>query len=180
MFRPMRRLKQQIGDIECKEILKNEKRGVLSLLGDDGYPYGLPLSHFYCEEDNKIYFHSAKEGHKIDAIKNYDKASFCVYDSGYRKEGEWALNINSVIVFGKIRLVTDPELTRKICTKLVQKFTDDQEYLEKELANDTCVEVALRVPAYSHRSLDSSNEPDCNFSLLSLQQLLLGRHLLLS
>ena len=58
-----------------------------------------------------------------------------MYDSGYRKEGEWALNINSVIVFGKIRLVTDPELTRKICTKLVQKFTDDEEYLEKELAN---------------------------------------------
>ena len=135
MFRQMRRFKQQITDAECKEILKNEKRGVLSLLGDDGYPYGLPLSHFYSEEDNKIYFHGAKEGHKIDAIKNYDKASFCVYDKGYRKDGEWALNINSVIVFGKIRLVTAPELTRKICTKLVQKFTDDEEYLEKELKN---------------------------------------------
>ena len=61
MFRPMRRFKQQISDTECKEILKNEKRGVLSLLGDDGYPYGLPLSHFYSEEDNKIYFHGAKE-----------------------------------------------------------------------------------------------------------------------
>ena len=81
MFRPMRRFKQQISDAECKEILKNEKRGVLSLLGDDGYPYGLPISHLYSEEDNKIYFHGAKEGHKIDAIKNYDKASFCVYDS---------------------------------------------------------------------------------------------------
>ena len=93
------------------------------------------MSHLYSEEDNKIYFHGAKEGHKIDAIKNCDKASFCVYDSGYRKEGEWALNINSVIVFGKIRLVTDPDLTRQICAKLVQKFTDDKEYLEKELAN---------------------------------------------
>lgn len=135
MFRPMRRFKQQIADSECKEILKNEKRGVLSLLGDGGYPYGLPMSHFYCEEDNKIYFHGAKEGHKIDAIKNCNKASFCVMDQGFKKEGDWALNINSVIVFGKIRLVTDLELTRKICTKLVQKFTDDQEYLEKELAN---------------------------------------------
>ena len=76
MFRPMRRFKQQISEAECKEILKNEKRGVLSLLGDDGYPYGLPLSHLYSEEDGKIYFHGAKEGHKIDAIKNYDKASF--------------------------------------------------------------------------------------------------------
>ena len=72
MFRPMRRFKQQISDAQCIEILKNEKRGVLSLLGDDGYPYGLPMSHYYVEEDNKIYFHGAKEGHKIDAIKNYD------------------------------------------------------------------------------------------------------------
>ena len=135
MFRPMRRFKQQISDTQCIEILKNEKRGVLSLLGDDGYPYGLPISHLYSEEDGKIYFHGAKEGHKIDAIKNYDKASFCVYDSGYRKDGEWALNINSVIVFGKISLITDEELTCKICTKLVQKFTNDEEYLEKELKN---------------------------------------------
>ncbi|MCI7109471.1 MAG: pyridoxamine 5'-phosphate oxidase family protein, partial [Spirochaetia bacterium] len=93
MFRQMRRLNQQISDAQCLEILKKEKRGVLSLLGDDGYPYGIPLNHFFSEEDNKIYFHCAKEGHKIDAIKNYEKASFCVYDSGYRKDGEWALNI---------------------------------------------------------------------------------------
>ena len=131
----MRRLNQQISDAQCLEILKKEKRGVLSLLGDDGYPYGIPLNHFFSEEDNKIYFHCAKEGHKIDAIKNYEKASFCVYDSGYRKDGEWALNINSVIIFGKIRLVTDLEITRKICINLVQKFTDDEKYLEKALKN---------------------------------------------
>ena len=135
MFRQMRRLNQQISDAQCLEILKKEKRGVLSLLGDDGYPYGIPLNHFFSEEDNKIYFHCAKEGHKIDAIKNYEKASFCVYDSGYRKDGEWALNINSVIIFGKIRLVTDLEITRKICINLVQKFTDDEKYFEKALQN---------------------------------------------
>ena len=135
MFRQMRRLNQQISDAQCLEILKKEKRGVLSLLGDDGYPYGIPLNHFFSEEDNKIYFHCAKEGHKIDAIKDYEKASFCVYDSGYRKDGEWALNINSVIIFGKIRLVTDLEITRKICINLVQKFTDDEKYLEKALQN---------------------------------------------
>ncbi len=70
MFRTMRRFKQQISDAECVEILKAEKRGALSLIGDDGYPYGIPLSHFYDERDGKIYFHGAKEGHKIDAIKN--------------------------------------------------------------------------------------------------------------
>ncbi|MBO7613889.1 MAG: pyridoxamine 5'-phosphate oxidase family protein [Treponema sp.] len=135
MFRTMRRFKQQITEAECIQILKVEKRGVLSLIGDDGYPYGLPLSHFYDERDGKIYFHGAKEGHKIDAIKANPKASFCVMDKGFKKEGEWALNIKSVIAFGKISLITDIKKAEEICTRLVQKFTDDKEYLEKELNN---------------------------------------------
>jgi len=135
MFRKMRRIKQQISDAECIEILKNTNRGVLSLMGDDGYPYGLPIDHWYCEEDGKIYFHGAKEGHKIDAIKAYDKVSYCVYDEGYRKEGDWALNIKSVITFGRIKLVEDEEKSKKICIAITRKFTDDEEYLQKELVN---------------------------------------------
>ncbi len=146
MFRKMRRFKQQISDAECIEVLKNTQRGVLSLIGDDGYPYGLPMDHWYCEEDGKIYFHGAKEGHKIDAIKACDKAGYCVYDEGYRKEGDWALNIKSVIVFGRISLVQDEEKAREICVALTRKFTDDAEYLEKELKNAfprvQCLELA--------------------------------------
>ena len=135
MFRKMRRVRQQISDDDCREILRTEKRGVLSLIGDGGYPYGIPLDHWYCEENGRIYFHGAKEGHKIDSIKKCDKASYCVYDEGYTKPGEWALNIKSVIVFGRIRLVTDKDKEREICTRLVQKFTDDEDFLEKELRN---------------------------------------------
>ncbi len=135
MFRKMRRFKQQISDAECIEILKNTKRGVLSLMGDNGYPYGIPIDHWYCEEDGKIYFHGAREGHKIDAIKACDKASYCVYDEGIRKEGDWALNIKSVIIFGKISLVEDEEKAREICIAITRKFTDDEEYLQKELTN---------------------------------------------
>ena len=133
MFREMRRKKQQISQEACIEILKQQKRGVLSMIGEDGYPYGIPLDHWYCEENGKIYFHGAKEGHKIDAIKACDKVSYCVYDEGYRKEGEWALNINSVIVFGRLRPVTDLAVTENICRHLCRKFTDDKEYEEKEI-----------------------------------------------
>ena len=147
MFREMRRFKQQISEDECIHILKEEPRGVLSMLGDDGYPYGIPISHYYCEEDGKIYFHGAKVGHKIDAIKAYDKASFCVYNKGYRKEGEWALNIKSVVIFGRIQLVEDEEKSRMICTRLCRKFTDDEEYLRKELENAfprvQCLEMTI-------------------------------------
>ena len=133
MFRPMRRFKQQISEAECIRILKEQPRGVLSLIGDDGYPYGIPLDHWYCEEDGRLYFHGAKEGHKIDAIASCDKVSYCVMDEGFRKEGEWALNINSVIVFGRISLVTDPEKAKLICTNITRKFTDDEAYLAHEL-----------------------------------------------
>ena len=100
MFREITRIKQKLSDEECAEVLRTEVRGVLSVLGDDGYPYGMPLNHYYNEEDGCLYFHSGKKGHKIDAMVREPKASFCVYDRGYRREGEWALNIRSVIVFG--------------------------------------------------------------------------------
>ena len=133
MFREMRRFKQQLERVECEEILIHEPRGVLSMIGDGGYPYGIPLDHWY--SDGKLYFHCAKEGHKLDAIKNCDKVSYCVYDDGYRKEGEWALNIKSVVVFGRIHIVEDEKKKKDICTNLCRKFTDDEEYLQKELEN---------------------------------------------
>ena len=134
MFRKMRRFKQQISDEECIRVLKEQPRGVLSMLGDDGYPYGIPLDHLYME-DGHIYFHGAKEGHKIDAISGCDKVSYCVYDQGYRNEGEWALNINSVVVFGRIRIVEDEEKKKEICIKLLRKFSDDEAYIEHEMKN---------------------------------------------
>lgn len=133
MFREMLRKKQQLPEEECIEILKNELRGVLSVIGDDDYPYGMPINHFYCEEDGKIYFHSGRKGHKIDAMKRHDKASFCVYNQGFRREGEWALNIRSVIVFGRIEFIEDREKIYEIARRLSHKFTDDEEYIEREI-----------------------------------------------
>lgn len=133
MFRKMRRSKKELTKEECIEILKKEPRGVLSVQGEEGYPYGMPMTHWYNEKDGKIYFHGAKSGHKIDAIRNCDKVSFCVMDKGYRNEGEWALNIRSVIVFGRLHTVEEPEKVTEICTNLCKKFTDDETYVEYEL-----------------------------------------------
>ena len=135
MFRPMRRIRQQISVEECVRILREEKRGVLSLAGENGYPYGIPMNHWYNPEDGKLYFHGAKEGHKLDALRKDNRVSYCVWDAGYRREGEWALNVNSVVAFGRISLVTDEEKVKLICEKLCRKFTDDEEYIERELRN---------------------------------------------
>ena len=133
MFRPMRRFKQQLREEECIRILQEEKRGVLSMLGEDGYPYGIPMNHWYSPEDGKLYFHGAKTGHKIDAVTKNCKVSYCVFDAGFRREGEWALNISSVIVFGRIELIEDQEKIYKIARLLSYKFTNDEEYIEREI-----------------------------------------------
>ena len=134
MFRKMRRIKQQLTQQECVQVLKNEPRGVLSMMGENGYPYGIPMDHWYCEEDGKLYFHGAVEGHKIDAIAQCDKVSYCVMDEGYREPGEWPLHIKSVIVFGRLHTVSDKEKTVRICTEIGKKFTNDEAYLQKELS----------------------------------------------
>lgn len=147
MFREMRRFKQQISEEKCIRLLREEPRGVLSMIGDSGYPYGIPMDHWYSETDRKLYFHCAKVGHKIDAVSACDKVSYCVMDDGFRRDGEWSLNIHSVVVFGRIRIVEDEEKKIEICTNLCRKFTDDEAYLQKELAESLphvcCLELSI-------------------------------------
>lgn len=147
MFRDMRRKKQQLSQEECKAILKNEKRGVLAVMGDEDYPYALPINFIYDENENKIYFHGSKSGHKIDSLKKHCKVSFCVYDEGFRREGEWSLNIKSVIAFGRMNFVEGDENNAAVCRSLGYKFTDDTEYIEKEIStylkNAQCLELTI-------------------------------------
>ena len=79
MFREIRRKDNEINSEETKTLLKTQRRGVLCLIGDNGYPYGIPVNYLYSEEDRKIYFHSSRRGHKVDALNNNDKVCFTVY-----------------------------------------------------------------------------------------------------
>lgn len=133
MFRELTRKNKQLSNEECIKILKEETRGVLSVLGDGDYPYGMPMNHWYNEEDGKIYFHCGKVGHRLDSLKKHDKVSFCTYDKGFRNEGEWAWNVKSVIVFGRMEIIDDIEQIADITRKLSYKFTQDNEYIEREI-----------------------------------------------
>ena len=133
MFREVARKKQALTKEACIEIIKSQKRGVLSVIGDDGYPYGLPINHYYSEQDGCLYFHSGRAGHKIDAMRGCEKASFCVYTPGEKRGGNWWLTIRSVIVFGRIREITDHARAIEISRELSRKFTDDEDYIEQEV-----------------------------------------------
>lgn len=135
MFRELLRQNRKISMEECVHILKTEKRGVLSVNGDNGYPYGMPMNHWYNEEDGKIYFHCGKIGHRLEALQKDAKVSFCVYDEGYCNPGQWALQVKSVIVFGTIEIVDEKDKIVDITTKLSHKFTQDDAYIQKEIEN---------------------------------------------
>ena len=134
MFREMVRINQQLSQDDCITLLKTETRGVLAVIGDDDYPYASPLNHFYNEDDGCIYFHcGTQRSHRLDALRKNGKVSFCLYDNGYRKDGEWALNVKSVIVFGRMEIVDDKKVIADIVDKLSRKFTGDNEYIKNEI-----------------------------------------------
>ena len=131
MFRKMRRFKQQLSEEECLEILKTAKRGVLAVLGDEGYPYAVPLDFVY--EDGKIYFHCAKEGHKLDAILREPKCSFCVLSDGVPEPDSWWFHFSSVISFGKIAILEDPEAVREKLILLGRKYMPTEAEIQADI-----------------------------------------------
>lgn len=136
MFREMRRNRQSLDIGEIEKILENGTSGVLALIGDDDYPYAVPLSYLYA--DSKIYFHCAKEGHKIDAIKKCKKASFCVIGQDVVVPEKYSTNFRSVIAFGKIRILEEKDEILRTINALAIKYApnDSEEGREKEI--DRC------------------------------------------
>lgn len=133
MFREVARKKQVLSNEECLEILKTAPRGVLSVIGDDGYPYGTPINHLYCEEDGKIYFHGGKKGHKIDAMRASDKVSFVCTDGGKKADEGWWLQFRSVVVFGRVEFIDDPVVVDCAVRRITKKFIEDEDYFQQEL-----------------------------------------------
>lgn len=134
----MRRGRQQLTNETCEEILRNATSGTLALLGDGDYPYAVPLSFVYA--DGIIYFHSAKSGHKIDAIHHHNKASFCVIAMDEIHGEEFTTYFRSVIAFGRITIVSSPEEKQEGARLLGHKYNPDDEAalgreIEKSLAH---------------------------------------------
>lgn len=121
-FRKMRRFRQQLGDEACKKILRESTAGVLAVIGDGGYPYAVPLSYVYA--DGKIYFHSALQGHKVDAISANPKVSFCVIDKDDIVPQEFTTYFRSVIAFGNARIVEDGQEKMETLKLLAAKYSD--------------------------------------------------------
>ena len=135
MFRPIRRKDRTISDEAAKELLRKERRGVLAVIGDDGYPYAFPINYLYDADAGKIYFHGSKSGHKVDALKNSDKACFTVYGNEHINEEEaWAPYVQSVVAFGRCKLIDDLDQASEGVRRLASKYYPDAETAEQVIA----------------------------------------------
>lgn len=142
-FREMRRKFQQFSEEESIGILQKATAGTLALLGDNGYPYAVPISYVYA--DGKLYFHSALSGHKVDAIRNCDKASFCVIDKDDVQPEKYTTFFRSVIAFGRIHIIEDEHEKLEIARMLGNRYNPNQEEaLQKEIENGLSRMLALR------------------------------------
>ena len=120
MFRPMRRSAQALDSAACVEILERGTSGVLALAGDGGWPTAGPLS--YAFDGEKLYFHCAREGHKLDAIRREARASFCVVDRDDVKPAEYTSYFRSVIIFGRVRVLEDEAQKRAAIELLARRY----------------------------------------------------------
>ena len=133
-FRPMRRFKQAVEPQENVAILQTAYRGFLSVIGDGGYPYTVPMNFVYA--DGKVFFHCAKEGHKLDAIRSCDKACFTVLDNPVQEPGDWWYHVTSVICFGRVRILSDEAERLLRLRQLGRKYFPDTYDLEGDMKKD--------------------------------------------
>ena len=133
MFRDMRRKQQALSMEVCEAILRNSTSGVLALLGDEGYPYTVPLSYVYA--NGRLYFHCASEGHKLDAVRSCDKASFCVIEKDEVIAEKFTTFYRSVVAFGRVKELKGQELYSAM-KALAGKYSPQEtaESFNKEMA----------------------------------------------
>ena len=147
MFRAMRRKRQQLSRAEAEAILERGTSGVLAVAGDDGYPYAVPLSYVY--QDGKLWFHCAKSGHKLDAVRREEKASFCVIDQDQVVPEEYTTYFRSVIAFGRVRVLEEEGEKRAAIDALARRYFpgDTQEnrdtYIAREWAGVALLELTV-------------------------------------
>lgn len=115
------------------KILKEGRRGIIAINGDNGYPYAIPINFLYDEIENKIYFHSARIGYKVDLLKKDDRVCFTAYGNEIIKEESWAPFISSVVVFGKCKAVVDINTANNLLRRFALKYYPNDEMVDREI-----------------------------------------------
>ena len=134
MFRDIRKKKNQISTEAAEQLLREARRGILAVNGREGYPYAIPINYYYDREAQKIYFHGARAGHKVEAIRACDKVCFTVYGNETVKDATWAPYLQSAVVFGRCHLVEDGPRAMELLKKVAMKYYPTEQLVDEEIA----------------------------------------------
>lgn len=134
LFRAIKKKKSIINTDDMDLILKNARRGVIAVNGDNGYPYAIPINYLYDSSAQKIYFHGARTGHKVDSILACDKVCFVVYGNEIIKEEAWAPFMQSVVVFGRCHLLENSSETMMLLKRFAMKYYPNEQLVDDEIA----------------------------------------------
>lgn len=134
MFRKIRKIKNEIDKDAVDSLLHSCRRGILSMNGEDGYPYAIPVNYYYDEANQKIYFHGAKAGYKVDCLNSCDKVCFTVFGNESIKDLEWAPYVQSVVVFGRCHLV---DTNNEVLKTFMMKYYPDVDLVDKVIEEDS-------------------------------------------
>lgn len=145
MFKKMRRKEKQLTKNEARNILKNGEYGIFSTIGQDNYPYGVPINYVYYND--KIYLHCAKEGHKIDNIAYNNKVSFTVVGEYELQPKDFTSHYKSVVIFGKANFAKK-DIKREALQQFILKYSPDFksegfEYIERALEKTKVIEINI-------------------------------------
>ena len=135
MFREMRRKNQLLSNEDIRAVMDRCTNGVLACFGDEDYPYAVPVNYVYYND--KIYFHSAKEGHKIDSINKNSKVSFAVVDEDTIVSKEYTSYFRSAVAFGRARIVEGDEWYEAF-RALVEKYSGELPDEDKQKEINGC------------------------------------------
>lgn len=132
MFKAMRRGEKQLTEEEAIDVLLAGEEGILATVGEDGYPYAVPLN--YAFHAGCIYFHCARSGHKLDNIRHNPKVSFCVVGSSEVIPAKFNTKYKSVVLFGVAEEVAGEEKKAGL-DALIRKYAGDhlaagEEYIQ--------------------------------------------------
>lgn len=133
MFRSIRKKSNEISIDETKKLLLEARIGVLAVNGDEGYPYAIPVNYYYDEENQKIYFHGSRIGHKVDSLKKCDKVSFTVIGSEVVKDEQWAPYVKSAVVFGRCHLMEDASVAETRLRQFAMKYYPNESLVNEEI-----------------------------------------------
>lgn len=133
MFRPILKKKNELDLDQSKRILKNERRGVIAFNGDSGYPYAVPINYFYNENENKIYFHGARIGYKVELLNKNNNVCFTVYGNEEFLDEQWDPFVSSVVVFGKCNIIQNRNKSLDMLKQFACKYYPSEKMVEEEI-----------------------------------------------